>query len=90
MLKNAVDVKRNYLEKNYPDIIQKIVSAINEAQERDATSVTIFFTSSEWNSFNYHDVEWYLNSFEYKCKYDSSTVRWEDIGYYITVEWWIE
>lgn len=90
MLKNAVDVKRNYLEKNYPDIIQRIVSSVNSAIENDHRSVDIFFTSSEWNSFNYLDVEWYLNSFEYKCKYDYSTIGWTEDAYTITVEWWIE
>ena len=90
MLKNAVDVKRKYLEKNYPDIIERIVSAINKSQEHDATSVIISFTRSEWNWFNYNDVEWYLKSFGYNCKYDYSTIGWTVDAYDITVEWWIE
>lgn len=90
MLKNAVDVKRNYLERNYPDIIQKIISAINSAIENDNRDVQIFFTRSEWYTFNYVDVEWYLNLFEYKCNYDTDTIDWDNVGYKITVEWYLE
>lgn len=90
MLKNAVDVNRNYLEKHYPVVIKRIVSAINSAIESDQQSVTTYFTKSEWNRFNFVDVEWYLNSFEYKCKCDTDSLGFDDFGYTITVEWYIE
>lgn len=76
MLKNAVDVKRNYLEKNYPDIIQRIVSAINSAIENDHRSVEIELTSFDWRYFNYIDIEWYVKSFNYDCKLDEHKVDW--------------
>lgn len=90
MLRNAVDVKRNYLEKNYPEIVERIVTAINSAIESDHQTVNIFFISSDWNSFNYSEIEWYVKSFGYECRYDYAKINSYNFSYTITVDWYLE
>lgn len=94
MLKNAVDVKRQYLEKNYPDIIQRIVSEVNSAIDREHRLVEIELTSFDWRSFNYSDIEWYVKSFNYDCKLNESKVeRYGDPRKQIRkleIDWYLE
>lgn len=94
MLKNAVDVKRQYLEKHYPDIIERIVSAINSAIDREHRSVEIELTSFDWRSFDYSEIEWYVKSFNYDCKLNESKVeRFGDPRkhvYIIQIDWHLE
>lgn len=94
MLKNAVDVKRQYLEKHYPDIIEQIVSAINSAIDREYRSTAIIFDGSEWRNFNYSDIEWYVKSFGYECKLDdrnnSLCVDPRKHVYIIEIDWYLE
>lgn len=94
MLKNAVDVKRQYLEKHYPDIIEQIVSEVNSAIVREHRSVEIELTSFDWRSFDYSDIEWYVKSFNYDCKLNESKVeRYGDPRKQIRkleIDWYLE
>jgi hypothetical protein len=95
MLKNAVDVKREYLEKNYPDIIERIISAINSAIETyEYRSTVIVIDSSEWRNFNYCDIEWYVKSFGYECKLDDRYINLHGDPrkhvYIIEIDWYLE
>ena len=94
MLKNAVDVKRECLVKNYPDIIERIVSAINSSIENEHRSVKFTFDSYEWRNFNYSDIEWYVKSFGYECKLNDGKIDWygdpRKHVYIIEIDWYLE
>lgn len=90
MLKNAVDVKREYLVKNYPKVFNRIVSEITTAIDSEKRFTNIIIGKSEWNSFNFTDVEWFLKSYGYACSYSEDTIDWDRDVYVISVDWYLE
>ncbi len=69
MIKNANELKKINIERKYPDILSKIENAIDENISDGFCIIT--FNKNDWYTFNYSEIEWYLNLLGYKTSYDS-------------------
>jgi hypothetical protein len=86
----ATEAKRIYLQKTFAEIFNRIICDITTAIDSGERSVDINFNHSAWNSFNYSDVEWFLNSYGYSCSYDCSYVNLDVTSYIIKIDWYLE
>jgi hypothetical protein len=87
MFPSAIEKKREYVEKRYPKFLGKIREAIEKCSEEQ---VSVDFDENEWSACNYSDIEWFLESYNYSCSYESGYINVSgsyDKEYTVCVSW---